>query len=165
MNPQNDSYSLETLNDFKVFATIANEAIVNENNRLNLIGAGVNHFLTALDATAPYTIDNLGIGLFMTIPWAKTDQDHIILLRLVDEDSRPVKITGVNGQTDIAGDVSLSFNVHRDHLPAAGSEVELASALNIGNLTLNELGRYTLLVLIDEIEYTRLHFTLSRGTI
>lgn len=163
---QNDTYSLESLNDFKVFATIAAEAKVNEYNRLDILGAGLDQFMSPIDSTAPYTITNIGIGLFLTVPWSKTDQEHTIVLRLVDEDSRPVSITADDGQSERSGDLSLSFNIHRAHiLDNMGSEVKLSSALNISNVSVGHLGRYTFLISIDDVEYMRLPFTMSKETL
>jgi hypothetical protein len=139
----------------EVDAVLCNHAESVE-NKLYVHGGGVNMCLVA---PQPPHVINVAVGLVVHVPYLSTNEPHRLLLVLVDKDGVPVAPYVPEGMAKPQViRVEVPFTVGRPDILEVGDEQTLAMAANFPNLPLAEMGLFTWLIEIDDIEMRRLPF-------
>lgn len=140
-------------------ALLCNHAEV-QNNRLYLLGGGIDHTVIPADRRGPWSV-SLAIGLSIEVPWIQTNKDHVIHIALVDTDGKPVEVQSNSTDRQPFG-VELRFNLGRPLHLEAGASQNVALAVNVPMLPFAELGSYAFVFSIDDVELRRLPYRLVR---
>lgn len=130
------------------------------NNQLYLSGGGVNVCYFPPGAPPPYAV-NLGLGLLITVPWLKTNQQHKVEVELLSEDGAQVQPQQVEGVPGDPVRFEMVFNVGRPAGLQPGDDQTVAGAANLPNLPMPAAGKYEFLVKMDGDEQVRLALRVS----
>jgi hypothetical protein len=129
------------------------------NNLLFVSGGGIDQMMVQPGQPAPWAT-SLGIGLSVQVPWTATNQEHTVVVSLLDADGHPVVVqTGPETHQDFG--VELKFNVGRPPLLKVGASQTVQLAVNVPILPFEKLGVYEFVVAIDGTEQKRLPYTVS----
>lgn len=115
------------------------DAAQEANGKLYILGGG-------WSVTGP-KLPPMAIALKVDVPWTEANRQHEWELVLTDADGRPATV----GEEPGAREVRLSgkFEVGRPPGLAAGSDIDLAMAVNVGSLPLQPGRRYAWQLWID----------------
>lgn len=130
------------------------------NNLLYVAGGGINVLYTPPGAPPPYGV-TVGIGLLVTVPWLKTNQQHKIEIILVGEDGQPVQLP-VGQEVSEPLSVVLAFNVGRPANLPAGDDQIIALATNLVNVPMPAMGKYEFALSVDGNPERRLSFRVEQ---
>jgi hypothetical protein len=126
------------------------------NNLLYIAGGGVEIGFVPPGTNPPYVL-NLGIGIMVTVPWGKTNQQHEVQVELLSEDGQPVQLPVGPGLTRTLN-VKLAFNIGRPPGLTVGDDQHVCLAANLPGLPLPALGKYEFIVRIDGHDERRLAY-------
>lgn len=142
----------------KVTAMLCNHAEA-QNNVLYLSGAGVDRAVAPAGSPGPWGA-SLGIGVLVSVPWTATNEQHKLLVTLIDGDGHPVKIpTGPDVEEDFRAE--MVFNVGRPPELVVGDEQAVSLAINLPGLPLTKLGRYRFVIEVDGNQEAELPYRLA----
>ncbi len=130
------------------------------NNLLYVAGGGVNVMHVPPGAPPPYGV-TVGIGMLITVPWLKTNQQHKIEITLVGEDGQPVQLPVRQGSSGPLSAV-LAFNVGRPADLPVGDDQIIALATNLVNLPIPAMGKYEFALSVNGNPERRLSFRLKQ---
>lgn len=119
-------------------------------------GGGIDRAFVPAGMAAPYVV-NLGIGVLIRVPWTQTNQEHALVVDLVDADNHAVTVPAPDGQV-VPVRAELKFNVGRPPTLQAGEEQGVALAMNMPGLPLPRIGDYAFAISIDGSEEERLQY-------
>jgi hypothetical protein len=141
----------------KIDAMLSNYAEVS-NNLLYISGGGIDMGHVPPGMAPPYAV-NLALGMVVTVPWEKTNQQHTVDIVLMTEDGEEVQVPLVDGT---AGPVrmQLAFNVGRPPTMSAGDDQRVALAANFPGLPLPWLGAYVFVLRIDGSDENSIRYRL-----
>jgi hypothetical protein len=145
----------------KVTAMLCNHAEA-QNNVLYLSGAGIDRSIAPPGTPGPWGA-NLGIGVLVNVPWTATNEQHTLLVTLIDADGHAVKVpTGPDTQDDFRAE--MVFNVGRPPELPVGDEQTVSLAINMPGLPLTKLGRYRFVIEVDGTQEAELSYRLIMPT-
>jgi len=81
------------------------------------------------------------IALKVEVPWDETNKRHTLMLRLLDEDGRPVRVAAPN-QDPVALEIPADFEVGRPAGVLPGSPIDMPVVINIGPMPLTHGRRF-----------------------
>ena len=90
----------------------------------------------------------MAIALKLEVPWDRTNEQHALLLELLDEDGEPVLIPGADGE-QVPLQVTGEFEAGRPPGIKPGTPIDSALAVNFGPLPLEAGRRYQWRLSID----------------
>jgi hypothetical protein len=90
----------------------------------------------------------MAIALKLEVPWDRTNEQHRLLLELLDEDGAPVLVTDDQGE-QVPLQVSGEFEAGRPPGIKPGTPIDSALAVNFGPLQLQSGRRYQWRLSID----------------
>jgi hypothetical protein len=90
----------------------------------------------------------MAIALKLEVPWDRTNEQHSLLLELLDEDGSPVLVDGANGE-QVPLQVTGQFEAGRPPGIKPGTPIDSALAVNFGPLPLEKGRRYQWRLSID----------------
>ena len=90
----------------------------------------------------------MAIALKLEVPWDRTNEQHKLLLELLDEDGDPVLVTDDQGE-QVPLQVSGEFEAGRPPGIKPGTPIDSALAVNFGPLQLQPGHRYQWRLSID----------------
>jgi hypothetical protein len=126
------------------------------NNLLYIAGGGVNLAQVPPGLNPPYVI-NLGIGIMVTVPWGKTNQQHKVEIDLITEDGQAFQLPiGPNLMRPLH--IELAFNVGRPAGITVGDDQVVCLAANLPGLPMPAFGKYEFIVRIDGHDERRLGY-------
>lgn len=138
-----------------VTAMLCNHAEA-QNNLLYLSGAGVDRALIPPGAQPPWPL-SVGVGINIVVPWTQTNQNHALLVEMVDADEQPVKLpTGPDTAEPFRAE--MRFNVGRPPLLGTGEGQLVSLAVNVPSLPISSLGNYSFVIRVDGTEMCRLPY-------
>lgn len=129
-----------------VAALLCNYAEV-QNNLLYISGAGIDRAFVPAGSQGPF-VSNLSLAIQVIVPWTQTNQEHDLLVDLVDEDSHPVLVPQGGDQTAPV-QAGLRFTVGRPPGLEIGEDQRMSFAVNMPGLPLPSLGVYVFQISID----------------
>src|SRR5207245_6209027 len=88
------------------------------------------------------------IALKVEVPWDETNKRHTLVLRLLDDDGRPVRVAARN-EDPIALEIPADFEVGRPAGEHAGSPIDKPLVINIGPMPLAHGRRFVWRLFID----------------
>jgi len=91
----------------------------------------------------------MAIALKLEVPWDRTNEQHSLLLELVDEDGNPVIVPGPEEHGDVPLQVTADFEAGRPPGIKPGTPIDSALAVNFGPLPLETGRRYQWRLSID----------------
>lgn len=119
-------------------------------NKLTVVGAGINLVMTP-EATPPHPI-GIWAGVLVTVPWNAHNEAHQMVIRLEDQDAKPVPfaqpLPGAQVPPDFDGSVAAQFNVGRSPIMQAGDESLLPFVVPL-NVPVPKIGPYRVVLSID----------------
>ncbi|HVQ88131.1 MAG TPA: hypothetical protein VMT88_08115 [Actinomycetes bacterium] len=129
--------------------------------KLFISGANIDRIHVGADAQPPYLISYAVAGL-IHVPWMATNAEHRLTLSLLTEDGRIPAMGGGPEQGVVPRGLTgeMRFNVGRPPQLAGGEEQLVPFAFNFVGLPLGELGRFAMVLSLDDEETRRLPFTL-----
>jgi hypothetical protein len=136
-----------------VMATLCNFAAV-ENNKLFILGGGVDHFFFPIEVPAPWGVV-LAIGGTVSLPLTTHEADHSLMIDLVNEDGQPIILNQANGNTE-PFHVEMQMHLVPNESVVVGEQQNISFAFNFPGLTIPSLGVYVFIISVDGIEATRL---------
>jgi hypothetical protein len=89
------------------------------------------------------------IALKVEVPWDETNKRHTLVLRLVDEDGRPVRVPAASGE-QVALEIPADFEVGRPAGVLPGSPIDMPVVVNIGPIPLPPGRRFVWRLFIDD---------------
>lgn len=110
------------------------------NGKLYIIGGG-----WSVTGPAPTAY---AIALKVEVPWDETNKRHTLVLRLLDEDGRPVRVGAPNGD-QVPLEIPADFEVGRPAGVLAGSPIDMPVVVNIGPMPLQAGRRFVWRLFID----------------
>lgn len=126
------------------------------NNLLFISAGGVDQAIVQSGDPGPWQV-SLGIGLSIEVPWQQTNQEHKVVITLIDADGEPVDLpTGPDTREPFGAE--LRFNVGRPPQLAVGASQTFQLAVNVPVLPFERLGQYEFVIAIDGSEVKRLHY-------
>jgi len=91
----------------------------------------------------------MAIALKLEVPWDRTNEQHSLLLELLDEDGSPVMVEGPEEHGQVPLQVTGDFEAGRPPVIKPGTPIDSALAVNFGPLPLEEGRRYQWRLSID----------------
>src|SRR5207247_8549782 len=88
------------------------------------------------------------IALKVEVPWDETNKRHTLVLRLLDDDGRPVRVAARN-EDPIALEIPADFEVGRPAGALAGSPLDMPVGINIGPMPLAHGRRFCARLVTD----------------
>jgi hypothetical protein len=88
------------------------------------------------------------IALKVEVPWDETNKRHTLVLRLLDEDGRPVQVPAASGD-QVALEIPADFEVGRPAGVLPGSPIDMPVVVNIGPMPLPPGRRFVWRLFID----------------
>ena len=89
------------------------------------------------------------IALKLEVPWDRTNEQHALLLELLDEDGSPVMVEGPEEHGPVPLQVTGEFEAGRPPGIKPGTPIDSALAVNFGPLPLEQGRRYQWRLSID----------------
>jgi Family of unknown function (DUF6941) len=128
--------------------------------KLFISGAGITGMATP-PGVDRYVI-NFGVGITVTIPWLATNQNHRMVISLVDSDGQVVPLAqplpGQEPPPEYAGRIFGTFNAGRAASMEVGEDSILPLAFQFGGLEVPHPGTYTISMEIDGTEMANARF-------
>lgn len=90
----------------------------------------------------------MAIALKLEVPWDRTNEQHSLLLELLDEDGTPVRVPGPDAD-EVPLQVTGEFEAGRPPGIKPGTPIDSALAVNFGPLPLQTGRRYQWRLSID----------------
>jgi hypothetical protein len=84
----------------------------------------------------------MAIALKLEVPWDRTNEQHSLLLELLDEDGNAVMVPGPEEHGDVPLQVTADFEAGRPPGIKPGTPIDSALAVNFGPLPLEAGRRY-----------------------
>ena len=129
-----------------------------QNNLLYVSGGGIDRAFVPANTPGPWGI-SLGIGINISVPWTQTNQEHVLMVDLVDSDSNPVFVpTGNDSEGPLHAE--MRFNVGRPPHLLIGESQSMSLAINMPALPIRRLGTYIFVLLVDGTELRRITFSV-----
>lgn len=122
----------------KVMMMLADHA-QNANGKLFISGGG----LSTVASGTPFAI-----ALLIEVPWDQANEKHHFLLRLVDEDGKPVDVSGPAGSGPF--EIGASFEVGRPPGTKKGSNLPFPLSINFGSMPLQPEKGYVWSLSVDD---------------
>jgi hypothetical protein len=91
----------------------------------------------------------MAIALKLEVPWDRTNEQHSLLLELLDEDGSPVMVEGPEEHGQVSLQVTGEFEAGRPPGIKPGTPIDSALAVNFGPLPLEPGRRYQWRLSID----------------
>ena len=91
----------------------------------------------------------MAIALKLEVPWDRTNEQHSLLIELVDEDGNPVMVDGPEEEEQVPLQVTGQFEAGRPPGIKPGTPIDSALAVNFGPLPLEGGRRYQWRLSID----------------
>lgn len=131
------------------------------NNQLYLSGGGINICYFQPGSPPPYAV-SVGVGLLVTVPWLRTNQQHRVEVQLWTEDGQEVRPPQTpDGAAGEPVKFEMVFNVGRPPGLQPGDDQIVVGAVNLPALPMPAAGKYEFVVNLDGTEQTRLALRVS----
>jgi hypothetical protein len=91
----------------------------------------------------------MAIALKLEVPWDRTNEQHSLLLELLDDDGNPVMVEGPEEHGQVPLQVTGDFEAGRPPGIKPGTPIDSALAVNFGPLPLEPGRRYQWRLSID----------------
>jgi hypothetical protein len=91
----------------------------------------------------------MAIALKLEVPWDRTNEQHSLLIELLDEDGNPVLVDGGEHDEQVPVQVTGQFEAGRPPGVKPGTPIDSALAVNFGPLPLQGGRRYQWRLSID----------------
>jgi hypothetical protein len=136
------------------------ESVAVADGRLFVQGAGWAHMQVP---RLPVSPGRLGVGVLMTIPRSRVDEQIPLVVRLEGPDGEPVPLAEPGSETLMAAE--LEGALLAEHAPA-GSPLDFQMvplAFNLDGLRLESEGAHALVIEVDGMVAVRVPFAVSVG--
>lgn len=152
----NASDSIMDISELEVDAFLADSVVVAE-NKLYAQGAGWDSIFTA---AFPFKQPRIGLGIFLRIPWASTNQMHNFSVKIIDQDGNKIALgdapPGANIPNGKVHDLIGQFNVGRPPLLSPGDSQIVPIAVNLDGLEFAGPNAYSVVITVDGEDKRRL---------
>jgi hypothetical protein len=88
------------------------------------------------------------LALKIEVPWDETNKRHTLVLRLLDEDGRPVRVPAPSGE-EVPLEIPADFEVGRPAGTMTGTPIDMPVVVNIGPMPLQPGRRFVWRLFID----------------
>ncbi len=143
--------------EFAVNAVLCDSAVVAE-GKLYVQGGGWNVLGTQ---QFPFIQPRISLGAVVTVPYTKTNQNHLLSIQLRNEDNESVAIGPAvekDGDVQRPMHIGAQFNIGRPAILQAGDSQMLPFAVNLDQLPFDSPGAYSFIFSIDGSEIQWLPF-------
>ena len=144
------------IEELEVDAFLADSVVVAE-NKLYAQGAGWDSIFTG---AFPFKQPRIGIGVFLRIPWASTNQLHNFSIKIIDQDGAKIALgdapPGSNIPDGKVHELTGQFNVGRPPLLTPGDSQIVPIAANLDGLEFSGPNSYSVVITVDGEEKRRL---------
>ena len=144
----------------KIDAILCNHAET-ANNLLYLAGGGINVTYAPPSAKPPFQV-SLGIGLVVTVPPDRSDDEYTLELRLLAADDQPVLLPIRDDELSPLVAL-LHFRAMRKKDLPDGDDLTVALAMNFVSLPLPAFGRYEFVFSFEGKEVRRLPLRMQEA--
>ena len=146
---------------FAVDATLCDSAVVAD-GKLYVHGGGWN-MLSA--AQVPFIHARIGIAAVITVPYPQTNREHEFSVHLIDQDGQQIPIGpgrhDLDGTTAREPAIKGRFAVGRPPWLISGDSQLLPLAINIDQMEISTVGRFSFDLAIDDEVHNRLSFRVQ----
>jgi hypothetical protein len=144
---------------FAVDAIICDSAASAE-GKLYIQGGGWNILMSPV---FPFSQPRIGVGAIVSVPYHATNKNHVLELRLEDQDGErlpigPTVMSDIDGTTKSPMGIKAQFNLGRPPILQAGDSQNIPMAINLDQLVFQSPGAYSFVLTINNEEMERLTF-------
>jgi hypothetical protein len=127
------------------------DSVASAEGKLYIQGAGWSHYWST---EFPATVERIGVGVVIHVPWTATNEQHTMRLQILDADGAPLPLGDAPEDTitDVPGKVTqlvAQFNAGRPPQVEPGADQVVTFAVNFNNLTFEGPGRFSVRLELD----------------